>query len=501
MEGRGAMTSLSEREVDSEAGHSSADLRSLTRRIMWTDVISVGLAVTLSHLARFGSSGLFDPFADRWDAELPYSTTYLVISLCIIAAWLLMLEAYSTRSPRVLGAGDTEFKRIFRASLILFGVIAILAYATRFDLARGYVALAFPMGLVLLLATRFAWRLWLRAERAAGRMGTRTVLLGSGASVARVMRQLQRDPSSGFHVIGVYVPDADRHLVPDGDAIVVGDIADGMAAAGTAAFDTVIVTSSDAMTGEDVRRMSWKLTPGTQHLIMAPKLTDVGGPRIHVRPVAGLPLVHVEMPRYRGAQAWMKRAFDVALSAALLLVLSLPLMVVAIAIRVSSPGPIIFRQQRVGRHGEEFSMLKFRSMVADAEAQLDTLLDREDRKGNAVLFKMQDDPRVTRIGTFIRRFSIDELPQLINVLRGDMSIVGPRPPLAREVEQYEEHVRRRFLVKPGLTGLWQVSGRSNLSWEDSVRLDLYYVENWSLVSDLGILARTARAVVARDGAY
>ena len=248
-----------------------------------------------------------------------------------------------------------------------------------------------------------------------------------------------------------------------------------------------------------MRELSWSLEPGRQHLVVAPSLTDIGGPRIHTRPVAGLPLIHVETPRYEGMKLYTKRGFDLVGSALLILLLSPFLAIIGIAIRLSTPGTVLFRQDRVGINGHQFKMLKFRSMVTDAEAQLAGL--RELSEGNAVMFKMKDDPRITPIGKFLRRFSLDELPQLFNVFGGSMSLVGPRPPLEKEVSEYENHVHRRFLVKPGVTGLWQVSGRSNLSWEDTVRLDLYYVENWSMTGDVAILWRTAKAVLAREGAY
>ncbi len=234
---------------------------------------------------------------------------------------------------------------------------------------------------------------------------------------------------------------------------------------------------------------------------MAPSLTDVAGPRIHSRPVAGLPLLHVETPQYSGFRAAVKRVFDVVLSSLALVVLAVPMLVVAALVKTTSAGPVFFMQERVGYHGRAFRMFKFRSMRQDAEELL-TQLDQQEKIDQAsVLFKMKDDPRVTRVGKFIRRYSIDELPQLINVLKGDMSLVGPRPSLAREVELYDPHVHRRFLVKPGITGLWQVSGRSDLSWEESVRLDLYYVENWSLTADIMILWKTTRAVFHASGAY
>jgi exopolysaccharide biosynthesis polyprenyl glycosylphosphotransferase len=232
---------------------------------------------------------------------------------------------------------------------------------------------------------------------------------------------------------------------------------------------------------------------------MAPALTDVAGPRIHTQQVAGLPLIHVTTPTLEGGQRVAKRLFDV-LAATCLVILAGPMMIViALLVRLDSRGSIIFRQERIGVDGTSFKMLKFRSMVSDAESRLEELKDKNE--GEGLLFKMRDDPRITRVGRFLRKYSLDELPQLFNVLNGSMSLVGPRPPLPTEVAEYGHDLRRRLLVKPGLTGLWQVSGRSNLSWEDSVRLDLYYVENWSLAGDLIILLRTFRAVFSSHGAY
>lgn len=232
---------------------------------------------------------------------------------------------------------------------------------------------------------------------------------------------------------------------------------------------------------------------------MAPALTDIAGPRIHTQQVAGLPLIHVTTPTLEGGQGVAKRLFDVFVSGIMIVAASPLMALVAILVKLDSRGPVFFKQERVGIEGAHFGMLKFRSMVLDAEQNLEALSNHNE--GNGVLFKIRNDPRVTRVGRVLRKFSLDELPQLFNIFAGSMSLVGPRPPLPTEVEAYEHDVRRRLLVKPGLTGLWQVSGRSNLSWQDSVRLDLYYVENWSLAGDLIILLRTVRAVFRGTGAY
>lgn len=469
-------------------------------RLLYSDFLVVVAAV-------FGSQLLWvrvhNYLAGEWVPPQGAQPNATVYSICIAIAWLGMLALLGTRDPRIAGTGGTEFRRVLIASLATFGGLAVIVYLFDLQLARGYFLIALPAGLSALLLVRHLWRLWLRAQRREGGYSAKVVLAGCPESVAHLARELERMPEAGLQVLGACVPagrEDEVEATDTGPIPILGDVDHVFEAVDDLDADTVIITSSDELTAEKVRELSWKLEPGNQHLIVAPALTDIGGPRIHTRPVAGLPLVHVETPKYRGGKLHGKRLFDVVASALLLLGLSPLLLGVAVLIKLSDPGPALFRQRRVGKNGRPFPMLKFRTMVVDAEARLEELKAQADA-GNDILFKMVDDPRVTPLGRLLRRYSIDELPQLINVLRGEMSLIGPRPPLASEVEEYEHHVHRRFLVKPGITGLWQVNGRSNLSWEESVRLDLYYVENWTLTGDLAILVRTARAVLGRDGAY
>jgi exopolysaccharide biosynthesis polyprenyl glycosylphosphotransferase len=248
-----------------------------------------------------------------------------------------------------------------------------------------------------------------------------------------------------------------------------------------------------------MRSLVWDLESDDVQVILAPGMTDVSSERIRVRPVAGLPLLHLDRPRSQEALRWAKRTFDLV-GSAFLLALATPIVLwTAFAIKRYDGGPVLFRQTRVGRDGREFTCLKFRSMLVDAESYLSELQSEVGHSEG--LFKMARDPRITRPGQWIRRYSIDELPQLINVLRGDMSLVGPRPPLPSEVDRYTSTQSRRLRVRPGLTGLWQVSGRSDLSWTESIRLDLYYVDNWSMIQDIVILCRTIGAVLGSKGAY
>jgi exopolysaccharide biosynthesis polyprenyl glycosylphosphotransferase len=481
--------------VSASTGSTEEWSRTYSRRVLFTDLLALIWVVFGVQIAWLGfNSNLATNTAD-------IRLSYFGISLVVIIVWMSALALYDTRGDRVIGVGSTEYRLVADSSVRVFGGIAIAAFLLHVDLARGYVLIAFPIGILVLLLSRWMWRQWLVAERKRGRYSAQVLLVGSTASVLHIARELGRTPEAGYRVVGAAVATGTRGLLPGSDVESYGGFDDLAEALATTGADTVVITSSDDLPPERVRQLSWSLEPGRQHLVVAPSLTDIGGPRIHTRPVQGLPLIHVETPSYSGRKLYTKRAFDLIGSAVLIILLSPVLLVLALMVKLSSPGPVFFRQERVGLNGTTFHMIKFRSMVVDAEARLQELSTLDRAEGNAVLFKMRNDPRVTRIGGFMRRYSLDEVPQLFNVLTGDMSLVGPRPPLSNEVELYDQHVHRRFLVKPGMTGLWQVSGRSDLSWEDSVKLDLYYVENWSLIGDLAIIGRTARVVLRSSGAY
>ena len=428
--------------------------------------------------------------------------SYSAISVVTIFAWMLTLRLYGTRESRVLGTGTAEYKAITDGTMRLFGLIAIIAFLVKIDLARGYILMALPLGLTVLLFSRWIWRQWLGAERRRGRCSSQVLLVGSSASAAHLARELGKQPETGYHVVGACIPGTAPTAVPqtlaDTDIPVIGTLDTIMVALTASGADTVIITSADELPPERVRELSWGLEPGRQHLVVAPSLTDIAGPRIHTRPVAGFPLIHVETPSFDGGTRFAKRAFDVVGSGLLLLVLSPALVVLAVLVALTSAGPVFYRQERVGLNGQLFNMLKFRTMRVNADDQLAALLAAQGT-ADRPLFKVRNDPRLTRVGGALRKFSLDEFPQLINVLTGDMSLVGPRPQREGEVNLYDSAAHRRLFVKPGMSGLWQVSGRSNLSWEDSIRLDLYYVENWSLTGDIVILWRTMRAVVAPGG--
>ncbi|MED7928133.1 sugar transferase [Nonomuraea sp. LP-02] len=417
----------------------------------------------------------------------------------LVAGWPLALAMGGAYRQRANGEGTEEFKAVFNGGVGLMATVAIMAYATQTVIARSFVMAMLPLALAATLGFRFRMRKRLHRRRAVGDYTRQVIAVGHRESIIDLVIQFRRQPYHGMRVVGACLP-PDHDLDADLDGVpVLGTFGDVARVAERERADAVAVLACPELDGAALRRLAWSLETARTDLFVAPALLDVAGPRISIRPVAGMPLLHVEHPEFDGTKQLVKTVFDRLVAALALLLLALPLLGVALLIRLTSPGPAFFHQTRVGKGGAEFRLVKFRTMVADAERLKDALLDSNEFDG--VLFKMRNDPRITAVGAFLRKYSLDELPQLLNVLRGEMSLVGPRPPLPREVAEYGTDVRRRLVVKPGMTGLWQVSGRSDLTWEESVRLDLRYVENWSLILDLQILWKTWSVVTRGEGAY
>jgi exopolysaccharide biosynthesis polyprenyl glycosylphosphotransferase len=424
-----------------------------------------------------------------------------IMSVGLIPLWLAALAATKSYDQRVFGSGPLEYHRVFDASWRLFSLVAIAAFLTSVPAVRLYVLVGLPVGLAGLLANRYLWRRWLHRNRVRREMTTAVLAIGLREQAERLIRELNGRPTSGYRVVGVCIPTGTVRAGEEIDGVpVLGDLRNPGAVAASVGADCVAVSGSDAITADVVRRLGWELEPVGVDLMLTAELADVAGPRITVTPAAGVSLLHVDAPRFSGPRFVAKAVMDWVGAALLTLLLSPVLLAVAVAVKVTSRGPVLFGQDRVGRGGQTFRMLKFRSMVVDAEQRL-AHVAANGHDGAGLLFKQRHDPRVTRVGRVLRRYSLDELPQLFNVLLGQMSLVGPRPPLPSEARRYEARMQRRLLVKPGLTGLWQVGGRSDLPWEECVRLDVYYAENWTAFGDLMILARTAKAVLGGAGAY
>lgn len=484
------MTLLSVRNTHDTAAPSRA-LRYLPASALVLDlaiVTVVGLAAVWGRLRL----PIFETSAD-------VSSHLGIAGPMVVCGWLTTIALFGGYRNDVFGAGTDEYKRVFHASLVVAGLVGVGCYLAKFQLSRGFFVLLFGVGIPALILGRVVLRRAVHKARAQGLLQYRVVIAGTPSHVDEIAAVLARESWLGYHVIGALTPGTDLAAKTHSGIPVLGSCDDVTAIAHDHRADVIFFAGGALSSAAQLRRFAWDLEKADVQVVVAPSVTDVSGERIRVRPVGGLPLMHLDPPRATDAARWGKRLFDLAGSIALLAAFSPLFLVAALRVRLHDGGPVYFRQTRTGRDGREFECLKFRTMVVDAEAQLPALLEASQFDGG--LFKMKEDPRITRPGRWLRRYSLDELPQLINVVRGEMSLVGPRPPLPREVSSYQADTLRRLRVRPGMTGLWQVSGRSDLSWSEAVRLDLYYVDNWSMLQDLTILSKTVGAVLGSRGAY
>jgi exopolysaccharide biosynthesis polyprenyl glycosylphosphotransferase len=457
--------------------------RAYIRQLVIGDFAATAVAAVAAVIGRFGAHP---------------GVRYLVLSLALPLLWLIAVHVFGGYERRFIGAGSDEFRRVLNAGLSLTTAFALISYAVNNELSRVYLIVSMLAIVVLDLLVRYALRKRLHQRRARGHCMSTVVAVGHESAVSQLISELRRESHHGLEVVAACLvgqsPATHVAGVP-----VVGGLQDAAGAVRRVKAGTVAVLSCPEMDGMRLRTLAWELEKTGTDLCVAPALLDVAGPRTTVRPTAGLTLLHVDHPQLSGPRQVVKDLFDRLTAAFGLIALSPLLLTIALAIRLSDRGPALFTQTRVGKDGESFTIYKFRTMIVDAETRLAEIMEHNEFDG--VLFKIRRDPRVTVIGARLRKWSLDELPQLINILRGEMSLVGPRPALPEEAAKYAIHVRRRLVVKPGLTGMWQVNGRSDLSWEETVRLDLRYVENWSFVLDLQILWKTFSAIFKGNGAY
>ncbi len=436
-------------------------------------------------------------FVLRW--AIPYSVelndpTYVSLVAIVVVSWLLVLVLRGAYDTRVLGVGAEEFKRVVAATATVFGAVAVVVFALKLDLSRGFVLITFALGLLLLLCVRWGLRAWLRHERRYGHYLHRTVVVGEEPFTSDIVDLLDRDPVAGFTVVDV-VSEPSDHV--DGAAL---DrwLDEVMTRISLEDADTVAVAGSASMGQRVIQRLAWRLEGPRVDLLVAPTIGDVAGPRVTMRMAANLPLLHLDEPHLTGPKRAIKRTLDV-IAGIVLFVLFLPVMIVAaVGTKLTSRGPVFYIQERVGRGGQIITVPKFRTMVVGADQLRTQVIGQPDE---AIEDRYQSDERITSFGRVLRRWSIDEMPQVLNVIVGSMSLVGPRPVLVDEMPLLGDADHRRHLTKPGLTGLWQVSGRKAVDWEERMRLDLDYVEHWSPALDLVIVAKTVKAVLVGRGAY
>ncbi len=452
----------------------------LRRNIATADLVSLILTLFFILSVRF---------PETWRGELTnYEIRNIVLALLVLGSWLFFLWFNGSRDTNILGFGADEYKKLINATLLSFTSVAFISYIFKLEISRLFVLSVFPFGLLVLFVARRILRRRLLRARNQGRYLSRVLLLHSGLSDP-VEQRLSLAKHAGFNIVHKIV--TAENFKFEVREIVINALSNNC--------DSIMVGQSAVISAAELRKLGWALEQTNIDLIVAPAVIEIAGPRLKVSNVEGLPLLHLEQPTFSGASRVTKRFLDLTLSIIGLILISPLLLIVAILIKSFDRGSILYTQKRIGQNNKEFDVYKFRTMNEGSHEQRAQVMSETNKDPR--LAKDPQDPRITKPGLFLRRWSIDEIPQIINVLKGEMSLVGPRPPLAEEVNQYEKSETRRLLVKPGLTGLWQVSGRSELDWEDAVRLDLYYVENWSLTLDILIIIRTAAAVWRGEGAY
>ncbi len=449
--------------------------------------VLVGVTDTLALLAGFLGAHLI-----RFGLRMPSLEAWLLMAV-FVPAWAVISSAWRLHQFHRFSPAE-EFRRLISAVSLCVVLVWTVSFWTKGFFSRAWIGLSWVISLVLVLAVRRLWHSWLGRQRVSGALSLRTLIVGTNHEAERLADLLKG--SSVFQPVGfVWTGGGDPKL--DGLPRV-GDVERILEGSRSIDADCLFVAST-AVSADQMSAVARAARREGLELRVSANLPEVHSTRVALQPIDGVMTLALQPVHLTGAQAVVKRTFDIVVSGLSLILLSPVSLLIALVIKVDSTGPIHFRQERVGRHQRPFTLLKFRTMVADAEAMQDTL--RDANEVDEPLFKIRNDPRTTRVGRFLRRWSLDELPQLWNVLRGDMSLVGPRPSLAQEVAQYEPWHLDRLEVRPGMTGLWQVSGRSALNFDDYVRLDLYYIENWSLAYDLFVMARTIPAVVRRTGSY
>jgi exopolysaccharide biosynthesis polyprenyl glycosylphosphotransferase len=462
--------------------------RAAKSALMGADLLTIAVAMTVA--ASFVSMSAVD--------GQPMSAGAVVL-LGVLAAplWLGLFARYKLYSASAVSSRLAESNRILHAIAASVVSTAFLALMLNVDVSRVWLGLTFLIAFPALLLEREVARRVFARVRASGHLGRRVLIIGTNVEARGLSEMLACNPSLGYEVIG-FVGSELHAGIPNAPLPVLGGLDDAVDVLERERATGAIIATS-AIDDGSANALARDLMDKGFHVELTSGLVDIAADRLIARPLGRRPVLYVEPVRRVGWRAVAKRMFDIAVAGALLLVLLPLLTVCALFIKIDSRGPVLFRQRRLGKGGKQFSVLKLRTMVVGAEQMVDDLQTHNEADGP--LFKLREDPRVTRAGRILRKTSFDELPQLWNVLRGEMSLVGPRPALESETEGWTPELALRLRVKPGITGMWQVNGRSASSFEDYVRHDLYYVHNWSLLTDLAIVIKTIPVVLFRRGAY
>ena len=490
-----------QRELDGPAVASS-DVRRDGPYLSWVrwsvvaDLAAASAAAGLAHAVQFGVGGDVAAAAGSWNVS------YTTLGVAVALTWPLLVAVCGGYDLRALLVGVEEMRRVVRSGVSLLALLGFIFFATNLDLSRGYVASMVPLVVVFSAICRYLLRVITMRQQSLGRAHHNVVAVGAADDLQRLCLQLKAPGSAAIDLVAVVVDDLEPETELTGPLSLVRRLRSRDAIRDL--YEEGVPIDLLVRAGRPRPEETWALARRAHEVsagvAIAPHSDDASAHMaVSYVPLGRTPLLVVETPTLHPVARAMKAVLDRVLALVIVVCLLPVLVLIAAAILVRDGRPIFYSQLRVGRDGHPFRCFKFRTMHRDADARLADLLELNEADGP--LFKIREDPRVTRLGSFLRNHSLDELPQFFNVLAGSMSVVGPRPPLPTEAATYNEREARRLLVKPGITGLWQVEGRSDLPWDEAVYLDLLYVDHWSPLLDFAIIARTVRAVLRPAGAY
>ena len=474
-------------------------MRSYARGVLVVDTVLLAAVSLLTYLINYGSFQNVDNINS--DGILRVDISPQFIGLGLYVGWLISLVIFKTRDVKIVGSDFSEYRRVFNSSLTVLGTLAFLALFFKVDVSRVYVTEVIVIGLVVLLAARRLGRNWLKKQRRLGKMRRRVAIYGPASEIALELQKYRSNKEAEFEpVLSIEDNKVLSLQYLDGSKTATVEIEHLPEVLNEDGIEILQVVGTGPSSAQMHRKLYWALDGWDISFVVSPAITGVSSSKLTTRVIAGSPLMEITSTKFSGPQYVVKTAMDLTLGLVAFLV-SLPIILItALFVKLEDRGPAFFTQTRVGLNGKQFTIYKLRSMKVGAELQHAELQAKQESV-NSNMFKDPQDPRVTRVGRIIRKYSIDELPQFLNVLKGDMSLVGPRPPLLSEVEQWKQHEVRRLLVKPGVTGPWQIGGRSLLTWEETVAIDLSYVENWTVLSDLSIMLKTVVYVLKGKGAF
>jgi exopolysaccharide biosynthesis polyprenyl glycosylphosphotransferase len=475
-------------------------MRDYSRGVILVDFLVLLATTLLVYLENYRSFQIVDNIYD--EGLLRITASPQLVGAGLLVTWLILLSVFKSRDPKIVGSDFSEYRRVLNATLSVLGLLAFVSLYFKVDVSRLYVTEVLVIGLTMLLVARRLGRNWLNKQRKQGNFTRRVAIYGPTSELALELQKYSSHKESEFEPV-LTIEDNKLLVLKylNSDKTKTVDLEHLPEVLAEENIEILQVVGSGPSSAQMHKKLYWALDGWDISFVVSPAITGVSSSKLTTRVIAGSPLIKISSTKFTGPQYLLKTLFDIVFSL-LALVIALPAMLVtAAAIKVTDRGPVFFKQTRIGINGKEFQILKFRSMKVGAEKEFDELAAKTGYEVNAVQFKLKDDPRVTRVGKFIRKTSLDELPQFINVLMGDMSVVGPRPHVLKEVNSYAEHDVRRLLVKPGITGPWQVGGRSELTWDESVAIDLSYVENWTLLNDFSIIIKTVVYIVKARGAF